>query len=61
MTGRFLEGTGVDAVAVTPDGTTLYALVKAGGRIVKLDATTGVTLGEVAGSGFDRLVAVVPW
>ena len=58
--GRFLEGTAVDAVAVTPDGGTIYALVHAGGHIVKLDATTGKVEGTVPGGGFDRLVAVVP-
>ncbi len=58
---RFLEGTAIDALAVTPDGTTIYALVHTGGRIVKLDAATGTVVGEVPGAGFDRLVAVVPW
>ncbi|MEO8570644.1 MAG: hypothetical protein ABI553_03000 [Chloroflexota bacterium] len=58
---RFLEGTAIDALAVTPDGTTIYALVHSGGRIVKLDAATGTVVGEVPGAGFDRLVAVVPW
>lgn len=37
------------------------ALLKAGGRIVKLDAASGTKLGEVTGSGFDRLVAIIPW
>ena len=60
VTGRFLEGIAVDAVAVTRDGGTLYALVHAGGRIMKLDATTGKVEGTVPGGGFDRLVAVVP-
>jgi DNA-binding beta-propeller fold protein YncE len=61
VTGRFLEGQGVDAIAVTADGTALYALLETGGRIVKLDAVSGAALGEVAGSGFDRLVAIIPW
>jgi hypothetical protein len=61
VTGRFLEGVAVDGLAVMPDGRTIYALLHAGGRIVKLDATTGRIIGEVPGGGFDRLVAVVPW
>jgi hypothetical protein len=60
-TGRFLAGQAVDALGLTPDGSTLYALVRQGGRIVKIDAVAGRILGEVPGSGFDRLVGVVPW
>lgn len=56
----FLKGTAVDALAVTPDGGTLYALQQ-DGHIVKLDARTGTLLGTVPGDGYDRLVAVVPW
>ena len=61
VTGRLLEGVPVDALAVTPDGGTIYALVHAAGRIVKLDAVSGKMVGEVPGGGFDRLFAVVPW
>ncbi len=61
MTGRFLEGSAVDAIAVTPDGATLFALLHAGGRIVRVDTATGKLEGAVPGDGFDRLVAVVPW
>ena len=61
MTARFLEGVAVDAMAVTPDGGAIYALLHAGGRIVRLDAATGRVTGEVPGSGYDRLAAVVPW
>ncbi|HEV7604573.1 MAG TPA: hypothetical protein VGO15_06370 [Candidatus Limnocylindrales bacterium] len=61
MSGRLLEGVAVDAMAITPDGGTLYALVHAGGHIVKLDAVSGKQLGQVPGSGFDRLLAVIPW
>ena len=61
LTGRFLEGVPVDALAVTVDGGTMYALIHAGGRIVRLDAGSGRIVGEVPGSGFDRLAAVVPW
>jgi len=48
-------------MAVPPDGAWIYALVGAGGRIVKLDAATGTVVGQVPGDGFDRLVAVAPW
>jgi hypothetical protein len=61
VNGRYLQGTGVDALAVTPDGATLYALTAADGRIVKVDAATGRVLSTVPGAGYDRLVAVVPW
>jgi hypothetical protein len=61
VTARALEGTAVDAIAVTPDGSTLYALVRDGGRIAQLDAVTGELLGWAAGEGYDRLVGVVPW
>jgi len=61
LKGRFLEGEAVDAMAVTLDGGTIYALIHAGGRIVRLDAATGRIVGEVPGDGFDRLVAVAPW
>ena len=56
-----LEGSAVESMAVMPDGTTIYALLAAGGRIVKVDATTGEVLGQVPSSGFDRLVAIVPY
>ena len=61
MTSRLLEGSAVESMAVMPDGTTIYALMADGGRIVKLDATTGEVLGEVPGGGYDRLVAIVPY
>ncbi len=60
VNGSFLTGKAVAAVAVTPDGGTLYALL-ADGHIVKLDAATGRVLATVPGDGYDRLVAVVPW
>ncbi len=59
--GRSLEARPVEAIAITPDGTTLYALVGDAGRIAKIDAASGEVLGWVDGDGFDRLVAVVPW
>ncbi len=54
-------GKAIEALAVTPDGGTLYALVRDGGRIVKIDAVRGKELSTVPGDGYDRLVAVVPW
>ena len=59
--GTFEVGKSVDALAVTPDGGTLFALLRDGGRIVKLDASSGELLATVPGDGYDRLVAVVPW
>jgi hypothetical protein len=56
-----LEGVGVDALALTPDGSTLYALLRLDGRIVRIDTASGQIVGEVPDDGFDRLVAVVPW
>jgi hypothetical protein len=61
VTSRSLEGLGVDAIAITPDGGTLYALVRDDGRIAQIDAATGEVLGWVAGEGYDRMVGVVPW
>jgi hypothetical protein len=61
VSARALEGIAVDAIAVTPDGSTVYALVREGGRIAQLDAATGEVLGWAAGDGYDRLVGVVPW
>lgn len=61
VTGRFVEGAAVDAMAVTPDGAMIYALMSAGGRIAKLDARSGKILGRVPSDGFDRLVAIVPY
>ena len=61
VTGRFLEGVAVDAMAVTRTARSIYALIHAGGRIVRLDAATGRIVGEVPGGGYDRLAAVVPW
>ena len=60
-TATLLEGSAVDALALMPDGRTLYALVHQGGRIIELDAATGKQIGQVPGAGYERLVAVVPW
>ncbi|HUQ79043.1 MAG TPA: hypothetical protein VM427_09280 [Patescibacteria group bacterium] len=58
---RDLAGTRIDALGLTPDGTTLFALVRDGGRIVAVEAATGRFLGTVPGSGYDQLLAVAPW
>jgi hypothetical protein len=58
---RLLSGSAVDALALTPDGRTLFALLHQGGRIVELDATSGEEVGHVAGGRYEGLVAVVPW
>jgi sugar lactone lactonase YvrE len=60
VSGRFLAGNAIDALALTPDGRTLYALLRADGRIAALDAATGEVLGWAAGEGYDRLVGVEP-
>ena len=56
-----LIGSRVDALGLSPDGTTLFVLLHDGGRIAALDAATGAVLGFVPGGGFDRLLAVAPW
>jgi DNA-binding beta-propeller fold protein YncE len=60
-TAAFLQGSAIDALALTPDGGTLYALVHLGGRIVALDTATGREVGRVPGTGYEQLLAVVPW
>ena len=60
VTGRLVSGSAVDAIALSPDGSTLYALIRSGGRIVAVDVASGRMVGEVPGYGFDRLVAVFP-
>lgn len=60
VTGRFAPGTAIEALALTPDGGTLYALRK-DGHIDKIDAATGTVQATVPGDDYDRLVAVVPW
>jgi hypothetical protein len=61
VTSRSLEGMAIDAIALTPDGSALYALVREGGRIARIDAATGEVVGWAAGEGYDRLVGIVPW
>ena len=58
--GRLLPGVAVTSLAVTSDGTRLFALT-ADGRILEVDLATESIVRTVAGGGFDRLVAVVPW
>lgn len=58
---RYLPATAVDGLALTPDGTTLFALTVTGGRIARLDAATGQLEGWVGDGGFDRLLGVTPW
>jgi hypothetical protein len=60
VTARMLEGDAIDALAQTSDGSTIFALRHADGRIVRLDGASGRVLGQVPGQGFDRLVAVIP-
>lgn len=56
-----LEGAAVDALAMTPDGAYLYALLPGQGRIVKIELASGQVVATVPGDGFDRLVAASPW
>jgi len=56
-----LAGSTADALGITPDGTTVFALLHGSGEIAAVDAVTGRRLGTVPGKGFDRLLAVAPW
>jgi hypothetical protein len=60
VTRRLLQGTRVDALGLTPDGTGLFALRHADGSVVRLDVASGAVVAQVAGGGYDRLLAVVP-
>jgi hypothetical protein len=59
--GSLLDGTRVDAVGVTLDGGGLFVLRHADGRILRVDLATGRVVAEVAGAGFDRMLAVARW
>jgi hypothetical protein len=59
--GRYPTNSTVEAIGLTPDGSTIFALLGDGGRIVALDAATGKVIGAVAGKGYDRLLAIMPW
>jgi len=56
-----LAGSAIDALGITPDGRTLFALLRDGGRIAAIDTESGRRLGTVPGEGYDRLLAVAPW
>ena len=58
---QMLGGTAVDGIAVAPDGSAIFALLRNDGRVVALDPATGQVLGDVPGAGFDRLLAAAPW
>jgi len=58
---RYLVGTAVDAIAITPDGASIFALTRTGGRIARLDASTGAVERWVGDGGFDRLLGALPW
>ena len=56
-----LAGSRVDAIALTPDGALMFALIRGEGQILALEPATGRVLGRVAGGGFTDLVAVGPY
>ncbi len=58
---RYLTGTAIDSVTVTPDGSTLFVLTRTGGRIARLDAATGEVESWIGDGGFDRLLGALPW
>ena len=55
VTGWLARGTAIDALAVTPDGRTIYALTRSDGRILMIDAATGVALAR------SRARATIDW
>jgi hypothetical protein len=61
VTRRLLAGTRVDALGLTPDGTGLFVLRHSDGGIDRLDVASGAVVARVPGSGYDRLLAVVPF
>ena len=58
---RYLTGTAIQALAITADGATIFALTRHGGRIARIDAKTGDVDGWVGDGGFDRLLGALPW
>ena len=56
-----LPDAAIDGLGITPDGTVLFALLRASGEIVALTTGDGTRLAPVPGSGFDRLLAVAAW
>jgi hypothetical protein len=61
VTRRLLVGTRIDALGLTPDGTGLFVLRHSDGGIDRLDVASGAVVARVPGSGYDRLLAVVPF
>ncbi len=58
---RYLTGIAIDGLTLTPDGTTLFALTRTGGRIARLDVASGQVERWVGEGGFDRLLGALPW
>ena len=58
---RYLPGIAIDAIAVSPDGDSLFALTRTDGRIARLDAASGEVDWWVGDGGFDRLLGAMPW
>lgn len=58
---HYLTGTAIDGLTLTPDGSTLFALTRTGGRIARLDVATGEVERWVGEGGFDRLLGALPW
>jgi hypothetical protein len=54
---RALPGEAVTSVGLSPDGSTVFALLGSG-RILAVSSTDGSSLGAVPGEGYDRLLAV---
>lgn len=57
-TGAWLSGQAVTALALSHDGASLYALLAADGRIVRVDPRNGDVVGGVPGSGFETMFGV---
>lgn len=58
---RYLTGTAIDGLTLTPDGATLFALTRTGGRIARLDVATGEVARWVGDGGYDQLLGALPW
>jgi len=59
-TGRWLESQSVDAMALSKDGSRLFALLHGSGRIAVIDTAAGTVLGMVPGDGYTRIAAALP-
>lgn len=53
------EGSSIAAIAIAPDGGTVFAL-RGDGRIEAIATASGRSLGTVPGDGYDRLIGIVP-